>query len=75
MKETRWSCRGWKAGGGYTAAKLQCPATHNAATVLATVIMLVLTARLAFPGAEIIGVRGVLIFMFIDFHISPPSRE
>lgn len=41
--------RGWKAGGGYTAAKLQCPATHNAATVLATVIMLVLTARLAFP--------------------------
>lgn len=38
--------RGSKTGGGYTAAKLQCPATHNAATVLATVIMLVLTARL-----------------------------
>lgn len=35
-----------EGGGGYTAAKLQCPATHNAATVLARVIMLVLTARL-----------------------------
>lgn len=35
-----------RVGGGYTAAKLQCPATHNAATKLATVIMLVLTARL-----------------------------
>lgn len=38
--------RGFGPGGGYTAAKLQCPATHNAATAPATVIMLVLTARL-----------------------------
>lgn len=25
------------------------------------------------PAAEIIGVRGVLIFVFIDFHILPPT--
>ena len=42
-----------KPVGVILAAKLQCPATHNAATVLATVIILVLTTRLAFPTPEL----------------------
>lgn len=45
-KETRSPAPLRNPVGVYTAAKLQCPATHNAATVLARVIMLVLTARL-----------------------------
>lgn len=60
--------------GDYTAAKLQCLATHNAGHGDGHGNNVGINGAVTFPADEIIGVRGVLIFMLIDFHILPPTH-